>query len=316
MRALLAATLVGALLLAGCIAPPSLEPQDTTVEPAGTTDVPLGTMTVGETNETAECFNDDNDQACRAKEVLLDGAMNLESLDVQLLAMNGVNVAGGPAGAWSLLVHMEATGASDSDAQENLDRMRLDWTHEEDGEHVLHARVVFEPAGLVPIPNIVSIGETTPQMRSRMTLVIPSDTLATLDLETTSGGIDINGLRTDGITATTTSGGIGIQADVTSVTASTTSGGIEAALVPTAAGTIKLSTTSGGVEVTIPEGRRYGYEIDASANSGGVEIDLQDGVVNGDKNHKTFSTDGFSTRSIRTTMDLDTSSGGVDVSPR
>lgn len=296
--------------LAGCLTAPGAD-SPFGGDDAGATDVAPGTFTANVTETDATCKSG-TQRPCAARDVLVAGAINIARLPVSLDTWaGGVNVIGGPAGAWSLLAHLEAEGATADEARENLERLSLEWTIDEDGKDVLRAVVVRSTANGVQLP--VSTGTTEFQARGVLTLIIPQNIVLDLAAKTQSGGIDVERVRTEGLVLSTQSGGIDIDASVTDVDAKTQSGGVDAILRPTGSGEVRLKTQSGGVDAVLIEDVRIGYKIEASTQSGGVDIRMEDGEAKGEKNHKTFETNGYASRAVKVELTAETQSGGVSI---
>ena len=131
-------------------------------------------------------------------------------------------------------------------------------------------------------------------------ITAPAD--VALEVDTGSGGIDVNGMTAGGrfdtgsggvdlegvggeVSADTGSGSIDGSALVaTSITADTGSGGVDLEFA-SAPDMVEVSTGSGSVEITVPEGN-YAIEMDSSSGSETIE-----GVVNDPAAERTITVD-------------------------
>lgn len=317
---ILAVSLVS-LALAGCIEIPGAGTSDVNdTSPSGgaaTTKVhsASGPMTATERREDATSGCGGGSGACALRRVTVTGDVtSLQSLEVELRTVNGqVKLVGGEGTAWRMVATLSARGGSQEQAQRALEDLRFTWDHEEGGQHFLEAVARFE--GRHPdVSRSASIEVTLP--RSLLLRVVA---------DTTNGGIDVSGVRTDGLAADTTNGGIRVDAEVAQVDLSTTNGDVEAWLRPTASGRISLETTNGGISLEVPEDAQRGYDLEGSTTNGVVEIRLRDGTLGpcpqGSQyytppcNHRTFKTGGYDARAVKSQVTLETTNGGVTVSP-
>ena len=102
-------------------------------------------------------------------------------------------------------------------------------------------------------------------------LHVPRDT--ELRLETTNGGIDLEGL-TGTVDARTTNGRIDVVGGQGRIRGETTNGGITLELTGTTwqGDGVDLRTTNGGVRIEVPEG--YSAELETGTVNGGMEIEF------------------------------------------
>ena len=126
-----------------------------------------------------------------------------------------------------------------------------------------------------------------------------------LDLETTNGGLAVEGVN-GRLRLGTTNGGIRLAAVSGDVHAETTNGGVDVSLEGErwqGAG-LSIETTNGGVRVRVPEG--YSAELEASTTNGGIDFGFP------------VTVEGRLTRRIRATLGnggpalrFETTNGGI-----
>jgi len=139
--------------------------------------------------------------------------------------------------------------------------------------------------------------------------VVWAPTASDLDLESTNGGIAVDGITGD-VTAATTNGGIDLSGALGRVEAETTNGGITLNLTRGGStGSISAETTNGGIDLIIPEGRSA--ELDAETTNGGISVDFPV-QVQGRIGRRLRTTIGEGGPMIR----LETTNGGIEVKRR
>ena len=300
------------MLAAGCIAPP--EGRDAFSDRMETG----GSMTAKESRDdsvgpcsgvgvlpTAGAF-------CAKRVVRVEGQVaGLSRLDVDLQTFNGnVDLAGGRGDAWSLEAVLTARGASEEEARASLERIAFAWSHVEGGRHFLAA-----------------VAETPSPSSGRaasLAVTLPRGLVLVAAAATSNGGIHVEDVATDGLSAHTSNGNVEVDASVTQADLRTSNGQVEAALSPTGPGRISAGTSNGAIHLTLPEDARHGYELDAKTSNGRVTINLRDGETKrppsnpyyDPQNEASFTTSGYASRAIRSVVHLTTSNGGITVDPQ
>jgi hypothetical protein len=250
---------------------------------------------------------------CIEQVVKVAGAIQgVPMLEVDLSTLNGgVKVTGGAEGQWSMVATLTSKASSRSEAEAGMRDLDFIWSHQSGESHFLDAKADFKGR------------HNDVQRGAEIVVVMPRSLLLRLVAETTNGGVTVSGVRTDGLSAGTTNGGIDVDADVTQVNLGTTNGGIEAKLRPTASGRVNLGTTNGRIDLTLPEGEERGYDLEAGTTNGEVSIQLRDGEVGpcpqGSQyytppcNHRTFRTYDYDHRNVRSQVMLGSTNGGITV---
>jgi DUF4097 and DUF4098 domain-containing protein YvlB len=121
-----------------------------------------------------------------------------------------------------------------------------------------------------------SVTATGPRSMDRrswsVSYVVWAPAASDLDLESTNGGIGVEGIAGD-VRAETTNGGIDLEGALGRVDAETTNGGITIALTGSrSGGAISAETTNGGITLTLPEGSAA--ELDAETTNGGISVNF------------------------------------------
>lgn len=352
MYRILALTLL--LVSAGCITLP-----DESVDSASTdadTRSPLppqatGTMTAEETVEDGSagpCINRGISLpglalSCITRTITVAGELDLASLPVGLATSStDIAVAAGEEGSWSLVLLLESAGPTAAEARRGLDTVSLIWSHETPTGYALEAEVQREQ-------------DPSADVRADLALLLPPSVVYGLTIGTSSGDVEVSGLRLRGAGIATSSGDIELSSvsgdrlfvstnsgDVelhkaafpivvleassgdldfdlegASLTIGTSSGDITGSFSTTATGTIEIGSSSGDIELDLAESARRGYQLQAATTSGDIEIGLRDGKaeVNEDEDRASFVTDGFARRDIRTIVTLSATSGDITVAP-
>ena len=313
---LLTLALLAAPALAGCIQVPSdPDAQDFDQAPVDTTG---GSMTAREEKKEDSGVCTDGGTAagfCATRVVTVEGTISgISLLEVDLATVNGgITVRPSDGNEWTLVATLKASGSSVDDAKRRLETIVFTWSHQVGDSHFLDAEATME-------------GRNENYQRSAsIEVTMPRAVALRLTAGTTNGGVTVKDVRTDGLHAGTTNGGIDVDASVTQVDLGTTNGGIDAKLKPTGSGRIHLGTTNGRIELSLPEDAERGYDLDASTTNGDVSITLRDGEVGpcpeGSEyytppcNHRTFKTTDYGSRAIRSSVQLGTTNGGIDVGP-
>lgn len=306
------ALLVATLLLAGCIAPPDPE------GPAARSSNAGGDMTAKESKqEKTELCRSGVDivgggQFCAERRLVMEGdILGVSRLEVDLSTFNGgINLGTSDEGSWGMEVVLRARGTTEEEAKRNLDRIQFSWSHVDGGTHFLMAKASYE-------------GRESGYSAS-IAAELPRSILMQVVARTTNGAIEVEGVRTDGLSAQTTNGAVQIMADVTQVDVQTTNGAVDAKLRPTASGRISLTTTNGALALEVPEGRTHGYDVEGRTTNGKVDISLKDGQVRRSQpsnpyydpqNDAQFKTEGYEERSIQSLVRLKSVNGAVTVRP-
>jgi hypothetical protein len=303
------------LALAGCIQGPAEEDAGANETTPGATLSSRdagGDARMSAREEKSESAGSCSKGYCIEQTVKVTGALqDLALLEVDLSTLNGgVKVTAGAEGQWSMVAKLTSKASSREAAEAAMRDLRFVWSHEDGGSHLLDAKATFEGRH-----NGVDRG-------ADISVVMPRSLVLRLVAETTNGGVDVKGVRTDGLSAGTTNGGVDVDADVTQVDLGTTNGGIDARLRPTASGRIRLGTTNGGIQVAFPEDAQHGYDLDAGTTNGDVSIRMRDGDVGpcpeGSQyytppcDHRTFKTRNYDQRAIRSQVELGTTNGRIE----
>ncbi len=173
---------------------------------------------------------------------------------LEIVNTNGkVDVEGVDGSTVEIRAERVAKATTDQAARELLPKIKIN-------EKVTKDRIVVETeriAGLM-------IGAST-EVRYH----VKAPKTARRTVQTTNGGIELNGLagRTD---AVTTNGGVTGERLGGALNAKSTNGGIRVALASVGPEQIALSTTNGGVRLTLPESAKA--SLNATTTNGGIEV--------------------------------------------
>lgn len=217
-----------------------------------------------------------------------------ESMTVSADTVNGQIQHQGTASQATGTVTAWAHGDSPDEARNRLDEITV--------------RLVVDPDG-------IDADVSAPDWEQRgadMATGVPESTTARGDFDTTNGPIQFEEARVNGLSASTTNGGI--QGDVTGdgdFEFGTTNGPIDVALTPTASSSLAASTTNGGINLALAENPETGYRIDASTTNGQITEQMEEASLSGDDEDATLRTDGYSDRSIQLSGTTSTTNGNI-----
>lgn len=305
----LVALLPVALLLAGCIAPPEQDVDRSSTPPPPEERIDGMTAQETKTDRAVDCGGSSTPGACAERDLLVTGRIGVGQLPVDLRSSNGVIVLqAGEGDAWSFHAVVRVRAASASEARDALDTAWT-WTHEENGQHVLKAG---------PAPTALSLNlpllPTAPRVvAARYEVTLPAWVLVDVKARTSNGGVTVTGVRAESLDAESSNGAIVLQGRAKDVRAQTSNGAIEVLLAPSGSGKVDLGTSNGPIQLTLLEDAAHGYDLKAETSNGRVTILLQDGVVEQEKSSASFRTSGYESRSVQTTVALETSNGAITV---
>jgi hypothetical protein len=142
------------------------------------------------------------------------------------------------------------------------------------------------------------------------------DTVQADDLQASASSGDVTGaaLRVGKALVDTSSGGIDLQGAIDTLEADASSGGIALDAYARRTGAYRLATSSGDVEVLLLPGDGRAYHVRAEADAGEVTVDLPDSETRDeDDDRAEVVSSGFDAAAIQTVLDIETSSGDIDV---
>ena len=223
---------------------------------------------------------------CEIREYTLAGSGGVLRIDAS--PNGGVRVRAWDRNEVKVEARVQARGDSDSDAKE------------------LAAEVTVNASGR----SVITRGPRTSGRRNwSVSYVVWAPTASDLDLESTNGGIAVEGITGD-VTAATTNGGIDLSGALGRVEAETTNGGITLDLTRgSSTGSISAETTNGSIDLIIPEGRSA--ELEAETTNGGISVDFPV-QVQGRLGRRLRTTIGEGGPMIR----LETTNGGIGIKRR
>jgi hypothetical protein len=223
---------------------------------------------------------------CEIREYTLAGSGGVLRIDAS--PNGGVRVRAWDRNEVKVEARVQARGDSDGDARE------------------LAAEVKVNASGR----SVTTSGPRTSGRRNwSVSYVVWAPTASDLDLESTNGGISVEGITGD-VTAATTNGGIDLSGALGRVEAETTNGGITLDLTRGGStGSISAETTNGGIDLIIPEGRSA--ELEAETTNGGISVDFPV-QVQGRLGRRLRTTIGEGGPMIR----LETTNGGIGIKRR
>lgn len=303
-----------AVLAAGCIAPP-----DDGGATGARTSNRGGEMTSQEKAEdkVALCGSGGlpsiggEGSFCAERVIDVTGTISgISRMDASLASFNGnVQLTGGAEGEWSLKAVLRARGATEEAARANLENIEFEWSHTDGSSHFLEAKAEQKDGAR--------------GVSAEISAVLPRTIALVVVAATSNGNVAVEDVATEGLSASTSNGNVQVDASVTQVQLATSNGNIAGKLRPTSSGRWDAGTSNGGISLEVPEDAARGYDITAATSNGKVEFDLDDGQTTRSgpsnpyydpQNDGHFVTNGFSGRSIQTTVTLGTSNGSIRVS--
>lgn len=309
MIRLLAPALALVLALAGCIT----VPEDPGATPAAAVEreerIDGMTASVTQTDAPVDCGGGGLQlppRFCYERILVAEGQIGVEHLPVELIGSNGeINILPSEGDAWRFTATIRVAALTEEMARDALDTAWT-WAHEkDDGRHALVARPTPTNA---PLLEPRAIGLT-------YTLELPTWITIDLDAETDNGRIYVDGFTMDKVDLETDNGEIGLIGKARELKAATDNGQITAYLRPLADGAFDLKTDNGQIVLSVPEGRTYGYDIEATTDNGQVVIGLDDGDRSGKDDGATFRTKRFDERAIKTRISAEADNGQIVIRP-
>ncbi len=221
------------------------------------------------------------------------GAATSGTLDMDT-SNGGIVQTGWQWDGYFLTAVLYATGATEQEARDNLENVRLDSTDALNGGTLdLSFDVTYDDG--TNVPNIINIGGTGVNYGGSLAIAVPQDIAWSSDLDGTNGGIVSAGVSGPSLAADITNGGIEVSGWFSSM---------------------DLDTTNGGIAVQVPASSDYGYDATASATNGGIDIVLPDTEPVGEQDpgkSEHVRTRGFDSKSHQSTISADTTNGGVSI---
>jgi hypothetical protein len=259
----------------------------------------------------------------RAQETrALTGDLTFEGAFLDIENFNGpITVSTWAEDEYSISILIKAKGATDGDAEENLDDIEFDLTETVVGgvkRLVLRHNVPNTKTGIYSV--IVEVK-------------LPAEAKVSMDLDSSNGGItlnDINGgdidlstsngallfedVTADEINAETSNGGVRgtLEAPVTYI--DTSNGGIHLELPSTVTGRYILRTSNAGIGLVLPSSSSVGYDVDLSTSNGVIDLGLPNLDYRRDtRTSKEARTVGFSNKPVQVIINASTSNAGMNI---
>ncbi|MGD2142549.1 MAG: hypothetical protein PVH79_03600 [Candidatus Bathyarchaeota archaeon] len=250
------------------------------------------------------------------------GTVQTQGLLFRTDIVNGqVNVTSWDRDDYSVDLLIKAKGNSQNEAQSNLEKVNIS----------LDERLDSERTDLVLIVDVPTL--TWTRVSVLIDVIVPSDTLVDLDVETTNGAVYVTGISGNDIDIATTNGKVdfeSVKAD--NIGASTTNGNIEGIVEASVfsgettngkvmleissrmSGYYDLSTTNGAVEVTVNPGTEVGYVFDLRTTIGGVTVDLANvDYTTNENRQKVGETTGYSGKTIKIEIKARATNGSISL---
>ncbi len=252
----------------------------------------------------------------------LTGEVTLSSLFLEVDNGNGqISVSTWDRDEYRIDMTVRAKGGTDAEAEENLDRLVVDFT-----DTVSQGR-----------QNLV-LGFTPPQnlwnnYAVSLDISLPADAEIDLDLLTSNGEItlaDIEGgtivvessngaltfdeVHAESVTGRTSNGRIQGKLEAETVTLATSNGAIDLTLPCTITSEYILDTSNGGIDLSVSRASTVGYDLDLDTSLGSIDINLPSlSYTRNDRTRKIAKTTGFSEKTVQVTIQAETSIGSIDV---
>lgn len=303
--------------LAGCLEPPTRNgDEEEGDEPIQRGDyeppaVRIDGMTADERHEDkVERCDQDGVQVppaawCATRVVTVVGRIGLDALPVDLRSVNGaISLSHSVGDAWGMVATLKTRGVTEEQARRALDDAWT-WSHEDaDGAHRLHA---------APRPSVPLAEGSLASVHYLVTLPAWLH-LPEVHAASTNGAIALGHYKIDKLVARTTNGAVTASARIGDADLETTNGAIQANLVAARSGAWNVRTTNGAITLIASEHATRGFDLDARTTNGRIHIGLSQGeIVEEERNHKRFVTDGFDRRDIQIVGKIQTTNGAITV---
>ena len=250
------------------------------------------------------------------------GTVSTASVYLEVDNINGlVRVSTWDKAEYRIDVRVRAGGSSQKNAEDNLASFRSS----------LDERVDQGQKRLILIYDLPLFSSS--RYSIEVEAFLPSSSLATLDLESSNGGVYLTEIRGDALGATTSNGPllfdnvhaeslagrtsngrIGGTVEAKDTVLSTSNGRIELRVLSTVSGQYDLRTSNGAIELDVSQQLQVGYNLDLSTSNANINIDLPnlDYSLN-QKTEKRAQTTGFGSRTIQITLKAATSNSNIDI---
>ncbi|TRO47179.1 hypothetical protein E2P65_04755 [Candidatus Bathyarchaeota archaeon] len=253
---------------------------------------------------------------------VLDGSMTADRLLVDADIFNGgVEVSTWDRDEYQFTALIRAKGASDEDAQSNLEALELDLDESTVlGKRKLVLRHNISPMRTtyysisleVKLPADAVIDLNLDSSNGGFTLLDMS--CGEIELDTSNGGVTFYDVTADTVLVDTSNGWVRGDLDAADVNVDTSNGGIQLTLPSTRSGRYVLDTSNGPIYLDLSASPEVGYDQKLSTSNGGISIDLPDMVYSLNRDtRKEARTDGFAMKAVEIAIDASTSNGGMDI---
>jgi hypothetical protein len=250
------------------------------------------------------------------------GDVNIDRMIVEVDNRNGdITVAEWDQPGYRIDLTLRAKGATDAQAEENLNRLIVIFSDQNVGDT---RRLALDTQAPNDDWSLYAVS---------IDIRVPEDPSLDLDLDTSNGGIaltDVTGdeivlhtsngrLTLDGViaatlTGTTNNGRITGEVEAASVVLTTSNGSIDLAIPATVSGSYTLDTSNGSIDVVLPQATTVGYSVDLRTSLGSVDVNLPDLSYTTDEARRKVATSvGYQDKAVKVSVTAETSIGSVSI---
>ena len=253
---------------------------------------------------------------------VLEGPMAADRVLVDVDIFNGgVEVSTWDRDEYQFTALIRAKGASDEDAQGNLEALVLDLDEATVlGKRKLTLRHNISPMRTtyysisleVKLPADAVIDLNLDSSNGGFTLLDMS--CGEIELDTSNGGVTFYDVTADTVLVDTSNSWVRGDLDAADVNVDTSNGGIQLTIPSTRSGRYVLDTSNGPIYLDLSASPEVGYDLKLSTSNGRLSVSLPDMVYSLNRDtRKEARTDGFAAKAVKIFIDAGTSNGGMDV---
>jgi len=252
----------------------------------------------------------------------ITGAVDLQKMYLEMNTKNGgITLETWDQPGYRIDITMKAKGATDRQAQENLDKVQVWFSqNDETGTQMLSldfsvpenswSNYAISVSAKVPKGLILDLDVTT----SNGEIVFTDVSGREMVLHTSNGRITLDKVYAETIRGSTSNGRISGEVDATLADLTTSNGSIDLTIPATRSGDYTLDTSNGSIDLKVPKSTAIGYEIDLKTSLGSVSVDLPNlSYTINESRRKVASTEGYQAKSIQVSIAVETSIGSIDI---
>jgi hypothetical protein len=252
----------------------------------------------------------------------LTGDVDLQKLYLEIDNKNGgITLETWDQPGYRIDLTMKAKGTSDRQAQENLDKVQVQFS-DNDVAGTQRLSLEFTVPGDNWSNYAITVSAKVPEgvtldldvATSNGEIVLTDVSGRDMVLHTSNGRMALDKVYAETIRGSTSNGRISGEVEASIVDLSTSNGSIDLTIPATRSGDYALDTSNGSIDLTLPKSTNIGYEINLSTSLGSVNVDLPNlSYTINESRRKVASTDGYLGKEIQVKIAAETSIGSIEI---